>query len=67
MTWSFLQELSKAVSPLSRGPVAGNHRQHLFDPTGSNTIRTPDRIEKTFFSIRSEIVIVFDPVESIKC
>ena len=41
---SFLQDLSRAVSRFSRGPVAGNHRQHFFDPTGSNTITFPDRI-----------------------
>ena len=47
MSWSFLQDLSKAVSRFSRGPVAGNHRH--------------------FFSIRSGIVIVFDPNGSKKC
>ena len=43
---SFLQDLSRAVSRFSRGPVAGNHRQHFCDPTGSNKITIPDRIEK---------------------
>ena len=38
MSRSFLQDLSRAVSRFARGPVAGNHRQHFFDPTGSNTI-----------------------------
>ena len=46
MSRNFLQDLSRAVSRFSRGPVAGNHRQHFFDPTGSNTIAFPDRIEK---------------------
>ena len=46
---SFLQDLSRAVSRFSRGPVAGNHRQHFFDPTGSNTITIPGRIENNVF------------------
>ena len=49
MSRSFLQDLSRAVSRFSRGPVAGNHRQHFFDPTESNTITIPDRIEKNSF------------------
>ena len=61
MSRRFLQDLSKrfvfmvtcnestAVSLFSRGPVAGDHRQHFFDSSGSNIITTPDRIEKTFF------------------
>ena len=49
MSQGFLQDLSEAVSRFSRGPVAKNHHQHFFDPTGSNTVRTPDRIEKKFF------------------
>ena len=53
MSRSFLQDLSRAVSRFSRGPVAGNHRQHFFDPTGSNTITNVHRIEKMFF---------FDPI-----
>ena len=38
MSQSFLQDISRAVSRFSRGlvgPVAGNHRQHFFGPTGS--------------------------------
>ena len=35
---NFLQGLFRAASRFSRGPVAGVHRQHFFDPTGSNTI-----------------------------
>ena len=31
MTWSFLQDLSRAVSRFSWGPVAGNHRQLWID------------------------------------
>ena len=46
MSRSFLQDLSRAVSRFSRGPVAGNHRRHFFDPTGSNTIWIVHRIEK---------------------
>ena len=38
MSRSFLQDLSRAISRISRGPVAGNRRQHFFDPSGSNTI-----------------------------
>ena len=49
MTWSFLQDLSRAVSRFPRGPVAGYHRQHCFDPTGSNTITIVHRIEKKSF------------------
>ena len=44
MAWSFLQDLSRAVPRFSRGPVAGNHRQHFFDPTGSDII-----LEKNVF------------------
>ena len=55
----FLQDLARAVSPFSRGPVGGNHRQPFFDPTGLLTI--PDRIV-FFFDPIGEIVIVFDPV-----
>ena len=33
----------------------------------SNRVTTPDRIENSVFSIRSEIVVVFDPVGSKKC
>ena len=46
---SFLQDLSRAVSRFARGPVAGNHRDHFFDLTGSNTIAIVHRIEKSFF------------------
>ena len=38
MSPCFLQDLSTAVSRLSTGPVAGNHRQHFFDPTRTNNI-----------------------------
>ena len=38
MSRSFLQDLSRAVSRFSRGPVGGNNRQHFFDPTWPNTI-----------------------------
>ena len=46
MNRSFLQDLSRAASRLSRGPVAGNHRQHFFDPIGSNTITIVHRINQ---------------------
>ena len=46
MSRSFLQDIFRTVSLFSRGSVAGNHRQHFFDPAGSNTIAIPDRIEK---------------------
>ena len=35
MNRSVLQDLSRAVSRFSRGPVAGSHRQHFFDPTNT--------------------------------
>ena len=44
-----LQDLSGGVSRFSRQPDTGNCRPHFFDPTGSNTIQTPDRIEKNVF------------------
>ena len=48
MTWSFLQDLSRAVSRFSRGPVAGNHRQHAFDSTGlQSPIGSPSWIKKS--------------------
>ena len=53
LSQSFLQDLSRAVSRFSRGPVAGNHRQHIFDPTGPNTITIYDRIENN---------VIFDPI-----
>ena len=43
------QDLPRAASSFSRGPVAGNHRQHFFDPAGSNTITISDRIENNVF------------------
>ena len=46
MIRTFLQD-SRAVSRFSSGPVAGNNRQHVFDPTGSNAITFPDQIENT--------------------
>ena len=53
------QDLSRAVSRFSRGPVAGNRGQHFFDPTGSNTIT----IVKSYLYLRPEkVVIIFDPV-----
>ena len=61
MTWSFLQGLSRAVSSFSRGGVAGNHRQHVFDPTRSSTITISDRIEK------KKSVGDCNPVGSKKC
>ena len=49
------QNESSAVSRFSRGPAAGNHRQHIFDPTGSETITIPDGIENpsTFFRAKA--------------
>ena len=49
MNRRFLQDISRAVSRFSRGAVAGNHRQHFFDSTGSNTITIVHRIEKNVF------------------
>ena len=46
----------------SRGPVAGNHRQHFFDPVGSTTITIVHRIEKNVWTI----AIVFAPIGSKK-
>ena len=45
-TWTFLQDLSRAVSRFSRCPIAGNHLQYLSDPTGPNTITIPDWVGK---------------------
>ena len=56
MTSSFLQNLSRAVSHFSMNPVAGNHRQHFFDPTGLHPI--PNRIENNVF---------FDPMYDCNC
>ena len=42
------RSIQSAISRFSRGPVAGNQRQHFFDSTGSNTITLPDQIDKTF-------------------
>ena len=50
MTWTFLQDLSRAVSHFSMRPVvAGNHLRYFSDPTESNTITIWDRIGKSFF------------------
>ena len=46
------RSISRAVSRFSMAPVAGNHRQHFFDPTGSNTITFPIGSKKTSISIR---------------
>ena len=65
MNHSFLQHVSRAASRFSRGPVAGNHRQHSFDPTGSNTITISDRIEKKRFfrsDGRLQSYLNFDPM-----
>ena len=60
--WSFSPQNESELSPrsiqscfpFSRGSVAGDHRPHFFDPTGSNTITIiPNRIEKKRF---------FDPI-----
>ena len=40
--------LSRAAARFAMDPVAGNHRQDVFDPTGSNAITIiPDWIERT--------------------
>ena len=67
MSRSSLQDLSRVVSSFSRGPAAGNHHQRFFDPTGSNTITIPDRIEKNEVlyprSIQSCLMLrFFDPI-----
>ena len=50
MTWTFLQDKSRAVPRFSRCPVARNHLRYFSDPTGSkNTITNPDWIEKYVF------------------
>ena len=49
MTWTVLQDLSRAVSRFSRYPVTGNHLRYFSDPTGSNTTTTRDRIGKYIF------------------
>ena len=65
MSRSFLQALFRAVSRFSRDPVAGNHRQHFFDPTGTNTITISDRIEKTHGSVAgNHRQYFFDPTGS---
>ena len=71
MTWSFLLliDLSRAVSRFSKSLVAGNHRQHVFDPTGSHTITISDRIEKitvNTFSIQLGQIRLQSPIESKK-
>ena len=40
------RSIQRSCSRFSGGPVAGKHRQHFFDPTGSNTITIVRRIEK---------------------
>ena len=61
MSRRFVQNLSRAVSRFSRGPVARNHRQHFLNQTGSNTIANVHRIEtKRFFPIRSGNVVVLE-------
>ena len=51
MTRGFLQDVSRAVSRFSRGPFAENQRQHIFYPTGLNTIRA--RVNEESFQIES--------------
>ena len=50
MTWTFLQDLSRAVSRFSMRPVARNHLGYFYDSFVSNTITIIDRIEKKVFS-----------------
>ena len=52
---------SRAVSGFSKGPVAANHRQHFFDPTG---LLSPIGSKKRFFSIQWTLVIVIDAVRT---
>ena len=61
MSRSFLQDLSRVVSRFSRGPVAGNQRQHFFDPTGlmKSSIFDPDESKNR---LDDTIAIVFNPV-----
>ena len=54
MSRGFLEHQSRTVSRFSRGPVAGNHRQQFFGPTGS---QSPTGSKKRFFSIQWTIVI----------
>ena len=42
----FFKVYPEQLSRLSRGPVAGNHRRHFFDPTG---LQSPTGSEKRFF------------------
>ena len=51
MTLAILQDLSRAVSRLSRCPVARNHLRYFSDPTGSNTIKHPDWIGKNYLEL----------------
>ena len=62
MSPCFLQDLSTAVSRLSTGPVAGNHRQHFSIQLGQIILQSP-----MVFSIWSGNVIAFDPVGSKTC
>ena len=59
ITWTFLQDLSRAVSRFSRCPVAGIHRRYFSDPTGSNTITIRDRIGKNMPSCRKSPSVLF--------
>ena len=66
MTWTFLQDLSRAVSRFSMRPVAGNHLRYVSDQLGQIRLRSGIGSEKTFFPIQSGVVIVLDPVGSEK-
>ena len=63
MTWSFLQELSRAVSRFSRGAVAGNHEITVSTfsiQLGQIRLQSPIGSKKAIISIRSGIVTQLD-------
>ena len=63
MSWTYLQDLSRAVSRFSRRSVAGNHLRYPSNPTGSNTITIPDWIGKNlFFSDPIPNRVFLDPI-----
>ena len=66
MTWTFLQDLSRAVSRFSRCLFAGNHLRCFSIQLGQIRLQSPIGMKKTYFPIRSLIVIVFNPVGSEK-
>ena len=67
MSRSFLQDVSRAASRFSEVQLQEITVRTFSIQLGQIRLQLPIGSEKTFFSIRWTIVIIFDPVGSKKC